>query len=366
MRFLLSLALMASLFAAGQSSVAGDTQITPCGSTSIAAPNGLIAIVPNRSFADERSFLSALNNPNIRGVALQIDWDELDPGQGQPEWSTLDARFSAAESSGKWLELDVFPGFFSPAWALQGVQSEPFAIPYGPHRGTVKLLPLPWDGTYLGRWYAFLRAVRDRYEKSPAFRMIAVAGPTSVSEEMTLPQNPQDIKKWRTLEYNPSRYIAAWQDAFREYAADFPNQCLALSVGTGLDINDRGKIDRSEGARTREVIITQAMAVAGDRFVLQNSDLHAGPGLHEPTAFVMHWIGRSMTGLEMRCPAVLGDCSEALGAAGDAPLALRKSIQLGMEPNAAGQHVNYLEIYEADVIAPQVQPVLRYGSSLWR
>ena len=57
--------------------------------------------------------------------------------------------------------------------------------------------------------------------------------------------------------------------------------------------------------------------------------------------------------------------SQRMGAEDDPPLALRKSIDKGMRPNNAGQHVNYLEIYEPDVLADDMQPVLRYGASLF-
>ena len=90
--------------------------------------------------------------------------------------------------SKKWVQLAIFPGFFSPAWALEGAKTDLFAIPYGPDHGTVAKLPMPWDRVYLDRWFAFVKQLSERYGKSPAFRMIAAAGPTSVSEEMTLPQ----------------------------------------------------------------------------------------------------------------------------------------------------------------------------------
>ncbi len=54
-----------------------------------------------------------------------------------------------------------------------------------------------------------------------------------------------------------------------------------------------------------------------------------------------------------------------MGAEDDPPLALRKSIDKGMQPNSAGQHVNYLEIYEPDVLADEMLPVLKYGASLF-
>jgi hypothetical protein len=58
--------------------------------------------------------------------------------------------------------------------------------------------------------------------------------------------------------------------------------------------------------------------------------------------------------------------SKVMGAEGDPPLALRRSIDKGMVLNDAGRHIDYLEIYEADVVPPDMQPVLRYAASLFR
>jgi hypothetical protein len=297
---------------------------------------------------------------------LQIRWSDIEPVEGKPNWSKLDALFAAAESSNKWVQLFIFPGFFTPAWALENVQTDSFPIQYGPGKGTLLRLPMPWDSTYLNRWFAFLKLLSDRYGTSAAFKEFSAAGPTSVSEEMTLPQSPQDMKKWKSDGYTPSKYIGAWARVFPVYAADFPNQYVSLVVGKPLNINDRGKFKSGEGERTRQTILDQAMALLGRRFCLENHDLHGDPKTqHADTTFVMSYSGRVTTGLEMRCAAVLGTCSAAMGAQGDPPLALRTSIAKGMERNAAGQHVNYLEIYEPDVLSAETQPVLRYGASLF-
>jgi hypothetical protein len=58
--------------------------------------------------------------------------------------------------------------------------------------------------------------------------------------------------------------------------------------------------------------------------------------------------------------------AKVMGAEGDPPLALRRSIDKGMAPNPSGRHVDYLEIYQADVLPPDMQPVLKYGASLFR
>jgi hypothetical protein len=54
-----------------------------------------------------------------------------------------------------------------------------------------------------------------------------------------------------------------------------------------------------------------------------------------------------------------------MGAEGDPPKALKKSIDLALEPNKAGQHVNYLEIYEPDLLADDMQPEVRDAASVF-
>jgi hypothetical protein len=55
-----------------------------------------------------------------------------------------------------------------------------------------------------------------------------------------------------------------------------------------------------------------------------------------------------------------------MGAAGNPALALQKSFDIGMQPNTSGQHVNYLEVYEPDVLAADLQPVLSKEASLFK
>jgi hypothetical protein len=126
------------------------------------------------------------------------------------------------------VQLDLFPGFFSPEWALEGAKTDLFNIPYGPGHGTEAKLPMPWDRVYLNRWFTFVRQLGERYGRSPAFRMIAGSGPTSVSEEMTLPEGPPAIRKWLSDGYTPAKYLGAWEETFHVYADTFPNQCVSL------------------------------------------------------------------------------------------------------------------------------------------
>ena len=337
-------------------------------STTPPAPSGLVVVIEDKPQSPSLD-LGALNNPFISGVALQIHWSDIEPTEGKPDWAKLDALFAAAEKSKKFVHLLIFPGFFTPAWALKGVRTERFALQYGPGNGTVETLPVPWNTLYLNRWFDFLKQLSGRYGTSPAFKVVAADGPTSVSAESTLPKSSNDLKKWQTLGYTPTKYLGAWEKVFQVYVADFPNQFVSLSAGSGqVGINDQGKIQAGEQSRVRDAIVDDAMSALGRRFVLQSSNVHAGAGPHSPNSnvddqFVINYSGRIVTGLQMRTSAEQG--SAVMGAEGNPPLALRRSIDLAMQPNADGQHVNYLEIYEPDVLAEEMQSVLGYGASLF-
>jgi hypothetical protein len=147
-------------------------QCTSAGNTT---PHGLAVLLPSGEKNYQSMNLQVLNNPYISGVAVQINWRDIEPIQGKPDWTQLDALFAAAESSRKWVHLIMFPGFFSPAWALEGVQTDLFSIQYGPGKGTDARLPMPWDRVYLDRWFSFMRLLSARYGRSSAFRMIYLA-----------------------------------------------------------------------------------------------------------------------------------------------------------------------------------------------
>ena len=343
-------------------------QPIPCGSTADATPSGLAVVLPTGDTRDQSVNLQALNNSLMSGVAVQINWRDIEPVEGKPNWSRLDGLFAAAESSNKWLRLSIFPGFFSPAWALEGAKTDVFEIQYGPDHGTPAKLPMPWDRVYLGRWLAFVKQLAERYGNSPAFRVIGAAGPTSVSDEFSLPVSPLAIRKFFSDGYTPAKYLDAWEEVFHVFASAFPNQCVSLS-GPGLPILADGRLNRSEHMRARQEIVERAMRVLGRRLTIQSNDLHAG---HAPveapdyTDFINGYSGRIITGFEMRGGSKGLVPSRIMGAEGNPPLALRRSIDKGMAPNNAGRHINYLEIYQGDVLSPDMQPVLEYAASLFR
>jgi len=338
--------------------VVRDPQVPGPGVTTLGEPpGGLVAIrgVAMPGPLDPRT----VNHPLVSGIAKQFEWRDLEPVRGQPDWSQLDALFGAAEASKKWVRLLIYPGMNSPPWALEGAKTERFARQYGPGTGTIETEPMPWDPVYLNNWFGFLKQVADRYGRSPAFRMVAAAGPTSITTESTLPHNPGDLPKWVAAGYTPRRYIEAWRQTFRTYATLFPAQYVSWSIGGGVNINDAGKKDPSQTARTRQILIDLGIQVLGRQFVLEDDDLHAGGQRQEITDMVLAHTGRVVTGLEMICRVTGGTCATAMGAKGNPPLAFTRTLDRAFQPTASGKHINFLEIYEGDFLAPTMQGVLR-------
>jgi hypothetical protein len=332
------------------------------------APSGLVATIRNDPSQplDPKPF----RNPYISGVGLQILWSDIEPAAGKPNWARLDELFAAAHASHKWVRLYIIPGFWAPAWALQGAETACFKVPYGyyakgPAANTPIPLPMPYDPVYLANWFAFLKLVGERYGNRPEFLMIAAAGPTSVSEEFTEPDSDADDIQWQSHHYTSTKYVEAWQRTFQVYAKLFPNQYVSLSHGNGVQINAFGLIDPLEPLRTRPQVVDEGLSTLGAQFVFQSSALRGTNHHEDAIQMVVSYNGRCATGflLSTSCE----NDAAAMGAAGNPPLALALSIMNAMQVNSnTGKHAYYIEVHAVDVDAADLQPVLRWGASLFR
>jgi hypothetical protein len=325
----------------------------------ISVVNAIDAHRAGQLFDTSNPVLNAYSNPNTSGLTFRTSWADVEPEDGKFDFGKIDTVFASAEKNGKWVELVLIPGFGTPSWAMRGVQAGSFAIPYGPGNGALLPLPVPWDQTYLSRWFTFLKVVADRYGGKPSFRKIAAAGPTCVSAEMSLPDSPNDIVQWEKLGYTTQKYINAWKQTFSVYSSTFPHQYFSLALHLGLPIPDR-----RQKAYVREQIVSLGLRYPS-QFALQADGLNSGREIETyGDRVVIEHSGQVVTGFMMSTSATLR--SQRMGAEDDPPLALRKSIEKGMRPNNSGHHVEYLEIYEPDVLAAEMQPVLQYAASLFK
>lgn len=288
---------------------------------------------------------SVYTNPNISGITYRTSWKDLEPERGEYNFTKLDVVFSNAEKNGKWIKLIIVPGFGTPDWVLTEAQTAEFTVKYGQGKGQKLLLPLPWDKTYLKDWFAFLEVISKRYGNRTSFVMIAADGPTSVSSEMSLPNNPEDLLVWKAVGYTPEKYIEAWRQVFEKISQLFPNQHFSLALYPGLPIPSR-----EERERVRQAVANIGINSYPSQFSLQTSGLNPLKDDDEGAGYqlVKQNQNKVLTGFMMSA-----SFTEKQSKYGDPTTALEDAIERGM---AAG--ARYLEVYEGDVLNPNLQSIL--------
>jgi hypothetical protein len=251
-------------------------------------PGGCISEYPHLgSNTDEcisNSIADLCSNMAISGIAAFVQWDQISQTVGSTnstvgtnQWNILDDIFGAVEqydlsnptNPPKTIQLGIIPGFDTPQWVLNNITNcDPMFLTNGvvdtnevatncgcatflSGEGpkvvyTNKLLPLPWNPFYTNAYATFVQCVARRYGTNPLLVSVAVAGPTSDSTEMILPNeknNPTNYWKWNPLfsltfptnyQNSDQAFIEAWERAIDVYAQAFSNLTLAVTTGSGL------------------------------------------------------------------------------------------------------------------------------------
>ncbi len=332
--------------------------------------------------------IRAASNPAISGLMLRVDWaDMYVPAWNVPstsgiiDWSITDAVFTQAKTYGKFVVLSFVPGFGSPNAVLTNskVKTDIFCIQYGfVPMGATKMesstLPMPWDSTYQSFWFGFLQQVSLRYAQNPQygpiFKMIAASGPTSISEEMSLPGaggngacsmkqiNKEINTTWENEHYTPERYYDSWASVFSQYNLLFPGQFAPLAVFAGLPIGANSEPDPSQKTETPKNVVKTGTTLHPLMFAVQANGLTPDSPGDASYDLVTSYVGKTSTGFEFMASA-LND-PEKQGDAANPVRALCLSLQTGLDSG-----VDYLQIYQADAIStdPVVQSLLQTASN---
>ncbi len=289
---------------------------------------------------------TTFKNPAVDGIMIRTFWSNVQPAADQYDWSFIDSQIQSASANGKKVILLVLPGAFTPGWALQGVQSAQFVVDYGFMQGSTVTLPLPWDETYLNRWFAFVHVLGQRYDANPTVVNVPAAGPTSISEEMSLPKDASTVAKWKQLGYTLQNYEGAWQKTLAAYTQSFPTTQISLTFYPGLPIPDK-----SAETATRTDVANFAFSNYGQHMTFQENGLSARkdtPALGYD--LVQQYSSKTTVGFEMGTSAT--EKPQEMGGA-TATSALQASVDLGLK---AG--IQFLVIYEKDAQNAGLQSIL--------
>eukprot|EP00456_Euglypha_rotunda_P019861 TRINITY_DN17510_c0_g1_i35.p1 TRINITY_DN17510_c0_g1~~TRINITY_DN17510_c0_g1_i35.p1 ORF type:complete len:245 (-),score=36.77 TRINITY_DN17510_c0_g1_i35:27-761(-) len=144
--------------------------------TTLAAQGGLFVLHSMRNASVD----PALLKPDyIDGIACQIGWADVEPRQGQYDWSKIDEVIALARRNGKRVTIHLMP-LRPPEWVYQsGVKTYTREIvnPVDRQFGQVAREYIPWDATFLRLWATLTQRFGARFSRDTTVFAISVTAP---------------------------------------------------------------------------------------------------------------------------------------------------------------------------------------------
>ncbi len=297
-------------------------------------PRGLFCSCPPTTASGDSVLEPVATLPFVDGVLVRIGWDLVaaTPDPGAWDWSRIDDQLARAAQFDVDIALAVVIGRHAPDWlASAGAAYVDFEF-----MGETFSIPAAWDPVFLAHWSSFIAALGERYDGHPRIRIVHMTNASANGFEMQLQGAERD---WAAAGYTPEAYASSWMTVVDAFDAAFPNTPLDVEVHPVFN----------EDAVAQQVV-QHAQNVIGPRFGVfaawwtQHNAQDVYPGMYQLLAgaacdtFGTVQVARSET---VHGPAIFGDG----GLAGALDLAL-------------AANVGYAEVWNADLLNPELQPML--------
>lgn len=291
---------------------------------------------------------SALNSSYVNGIALQIGWRDVQPEEGKYDWSQIDSFINMAKLANKRITLHLLP-LRPPQWVFDA-GAEPFTftirVPGNPRQGEQVTEYVPWDKVFLKKWTTLVEQFGARYHNDPTIFAVSVTAP---APEMMLPGSfPPHGESFQRLQamYNRDAYLNAWRQMIDVYQRAFPDKPKFVAPGIVL-----------EDAYFADEVLEYASNRFGDKLWVFSAGLKAvRPSRFPPMIHIYSLLeeyGRKANlGFQM-----------IWSASRDPHNRLEGSLRGALE-NGLGLGAKYIEIYESDVLSPDLQGDLQYGAGM--
>lgn len=325
----------------------------------VPVPTGVFSLSRAGVPADDAVFL----NPDVAGVSLRQSWIKIEAVQGQYDWSYFDGEIARAKSAGKKVLLRVMAGGINtPSWVFSaGVQTFTFvnSNPDDTTYGYKMTIPVFWDPILLAKRKNLIVAMGAHFANNPTVVLVSSSGANSITDDWNVPQTDADIKNWKAIGYTSAKLTTACQQEVDATMAAFPTQTVLMAV------SQNGLLDATPDTVARAVV-SYARGKYGARFVLQKNNLAAvtkDPMLTPPPQLGPWRIMADNVpqGAGQMLWYVTGDSTGRMNGNGlpfDPATTLRRAVQIGLY-----HRLNYEEIYEQDIVNPDLASVVHYAAS---
>jgi hypothetical protein len=301
-----------------------------------------------------------LSNPDVSIVSLREEWAAVAPTEGGYDWSYFDAQIEQAARAGKSVLLRVATGGAqTPSWVREKAQTLTFTDPNAYHKshGQPIAFPVFWDPVFLQKKKELFAAMGSHFGTQAAVRLVAVSCANARTDDWNIPHSPRDVQNWKAAGYTSQKLIDVCEQMIDSAMAAFPHAAILMALGNGL------KLDPSVDS-VPQAVVRYANETYPGRFIAQRNSLAAQTP--DPAARQPEGVWRTL--LQAR-PQVAG---QMLWSVTNDPSCRMNGKKVPCDPKTTltaavtiGIHygMQYLEIYEVDVVNPELQGVIKYAAT---
>ena len=306
-------------------------------------PRGVFSLSPAGVACQD----TVLSNPSVDGVGIRQNWKDLEPTEGVYDWGFLDSQVARAAAAGKKVLLRINTQFAKPEWVTNAVTSAGGVFFAFDKDGVPTTIPVFWDPTFLAKKKAMIAALGAHFTGNMAIKIVWTSFANANSEDWSVPHTPPDVANWLAIGYTTEKMLDAGKQIIDATMAAFPNQYVTLAVAGHGHGGKGGNLDPDESYVARNAVLA-ARATWPGRLIVQKNSLSTfnPPAPGTGTIFQLLWDSRPDIGGQM-LDACYGDTTyrNNAGVPDDAAVILHKSVNVG-----AGYGMNYIEIYQTDVV----------------
>jgi hypothetical protein len=221
-------------------------------------------------------------------------------------------------------------------------------------------MPIFWDPIFLEKKLRLIKAWGAAFGRDQRVTTVNASCANSSSGDWGFPADTQeDVRNWKRLGYSSAKLIEACKRTIDATAAAFPGTVIVLSIGQ-TRVDDPTDI-------VANAAVDHGYARYGGRFMAMRSTLSARTP--DPSTTKLRNVWKTVYDRRPRVGAqmlwyVTGDKTFRMagGKSGPEPEILERAIRMGLQ-----YEMFYLEIYQEDLLNPQMQQlVARTADSIER
>ncbi len=288
-----------------------------------------------------------LANPDVLGLSVRQDWAELEPAEGDFNFTFLEAELQAAADAGKIVLLRINTQAHKPAWVTQAVTDAGGTFYTFDDNGTSTTIPVFWDPTYLAKKKNMIAAVGSHFADHSALKIVSTSFANAASEDWNVPHTTPEVSEWFAVGYTTEKMQDAGQQIIDAAMTALPNQFVTLSIGGNGHSKNNPNLEPTATYLAQSVVARARTTWPGRLLVQVNSLSTINPAAPGPDDSVWNllWMSQPDVAAQMvwNCSA---DASYRVngGVPGDPAEILSHAVDSGISYG-----VDYVEIYEVDV-----------------